>query len=243
MLKKILTAIATTAAAIYIILALTCFTNRPIGEICHDIDINISNNDHDIISKEKIYNILSNSDIQLWERPIDSILCYEIEELIKRESAIEDCECYKTHSQKIGINITCKTLIMHVFDNKGNEYHIDPNGDIIQNIPTAVYLPVATGNIDEKMTKNELLTIANYLNEERFWMEQIEQIHFTEKKDIILTPRVGNHTIEIGKAENVVEKLDKLKKFYIDGLNKIGWNKYNKLNIELGNQIICTKKE
>lgn len=243
MLKKILTIIAVSIAAIYLVLALTCFTGRQEGQVCNDIEISISNNEYDVISDEDIYNILAKSNIQLWDHPIDSIMCYNIEKLIKRESIIEDCECYKTHTQKLGIHVRCKTLVMHIFDKKGNEFYIDRNGNVVKNIPTALYLPVASGYIDESMAKNELMSIANYLHNDKFWMEQIEQFHFTENKEIVLIPRVGNHTIEIGSVKNIESKLSKLKKFYIDGLNKIGWNKYKKLNIEFDNQIICTKNE
>jgi cell division protein FtsQ len=58
-----------------------------------------------------------------------------------------------------------------------------------------------------------------------------------------MVPRVGNHIIEFGEAENIEEKLDKLYTFYLNGMNKIGWNKYSKLNIEFGNKVICTQRK
>jgi cell division protein FtsQ len=60
---------------------------------------------------------------------------------------------------------------------------------------------------------------------------------------MILVPRIGNHLIELGRADNLDGKLDKLKRFYKEGLNKVGWNKYKTLNIEFDKQVICTKKE
>ena len=73
--------------------------------------------------------------------------------------------------------------------------------------------------------------------------EQVEQIHVTPKQEIVLVPRIGNHIIEIGKADNLEKKLAKLEEFYKEGLNKVGWNKYNKINIEFDKQVICTKKD
>ena len=60
---------------------------------------------------------------------------------------------------------------------------------------------------------------------------------------IVLVPRIGNHIIEIGKADNLEKKLAKLEEFYKEGLSKVGWNKYNKINIEFDKQVICTKKD
>ncbi|MFA6820046.1 MAG: cell division protein FtsQ, partial [Bacteroidaceae bacterium] len=34
-----------------------------------------------------------------------------------------------------------------------------------------------------------------------------------------------------------------LKVFYQKVLCKVGWNKYNRIDVEFGNQIVCTKNE
>ena len=131
---------------------------------------------------------------------------------------------------------------MQIFDKEGREFYIDDKGDIIKGVPTALYLPIASGNIDREMARNELLDIALFLQRERFWEEQTEQIFFTAGKEALLVPRIGNHIVEIGKIENLDEKFAKLRKFYEKGLNEIGWNKYSKINIEFKNQVICTKR-
>ena len=58
-----------------------------------------------------------------------------------------------------------------------------------------------------------------------------------------MVPRVGDHIIELGKAEQVEEKLEKLYTFYKQGMNNVGWNKYSKVNIEFNDKVICTRKE
>ena len=51
---------------------------------------------------------------------------------------------------------------------------------------------------------------------------------------------------QIEAAESAIKdleaKLEKLMKFYSDGLNEIGWNKYKKLNIEFDKKVIGTTK-
>jgi cell division protein FtsQ len=80
------------------------------------------------------------------------------------------------------------------------------------------------------------------LRENSFWNAQIEQINVLKDNDIELIPRVGDHIIYLGKIDNFEEKLKRLMIFYKDGLNKIGWNKYKRINLEYDNQIICTNK-
>ena len=60
--------------------------------------------------------------------------------------------------------------------------------------------------------------------------------------EIILVPRVGDHIIEFGNTDHAAEKLSKLYTFYSRGLNTIGWDKYEKLNIEFNDKVIGTRK-
>ena len=84
----------------------------------------------------------------------------------------------------------------------------------------------------------------NWLVEnDKFWNAQIEQINVTPTREIELVPRVGDHVVFLGKIDNFEEKLGRLKIFYEKALNKVGWNKYERINLEFSNQIICTKRE
>ena len=41
---------------------------------------------------------------------------------------------------------------------------------------------------------------------------------------------------------NFEQKLDRLMKFYIDGLGVVGWNKYSSISVAFSNQVVCKKK-
>ena len=56
-----------------------------------------------------------------------------------------------------------------------------------------------------------------------------------------LVPRVGDHIIYIGMPTGINRKLERMRKFYLYGLNKAGWNKYSYISVEFDNQIICKK--
>ena len=60
--------------------------------------------------------------------------------------------------------------------------------------------------------------------------------------DMELVPRVGDHTILIGDDQQIHEKFEKLFLFYMEGLNKAGWNKYKVINLKYKDQVVCTKK-
>ena len=241
MFKKILIILATIAAATYLVLALFVLNSTPVGAKCQGTEIVITDNDTEVLSIGSIEQHLKQKGIVAKGKPMEQITSEKIEQVLKEISIVEDCQCFKTHKNYVGIHITCKKPVIHIFDNKGEEYYLDNKSSKIKSIQSAIYLPIATGDIKGAKTMKELVDIALFLQDNRFWREQIEQIHVTPKQEIVLIPRIGNHLIELGHADNLEKKLDKLKEFYKEGLNKVGWNKYRKLNIEFDKQVICTK--
>lgn len=243
MLKKIFIYIAAAIAGIYILFAIFFLTKREEGELCKGVEISISDGGYGALSADNVKKIIAEKGINLKGKPMEEINCATIEKLIAQIPVVEECQCYKTHKGYIGVSIDCKIPILQAYDVGGREFFIDKNGSVIDGIHNVMYLPVASGFVTRTMAPKELLEIALFLKENRFWNEQIEQIYFTEKKDIILVPRIGNHIVEVGKIDNLGKKLDKLQKFYERGLNSVGWNKYKKINVEFDKQVICTKRD
>jgi len=104
-------------------------------------------------------------------------------------------------------------------------------------------LAIVTGNVEKSFATRNLYKFGVFLQNNKFWNAQIEQINVTPEKEIELIPRVGDHIVFLGKIDNFEEKLNRLKIFYEKALNKVGWNKYARISLEFSNQIICTKKE
>ena len=242
MLKKIFLIVVATLLGAYIIFALVILPIEKKSAVCSGINITIENNGSNSLGKADIEKILKGKNLIPTGRNMNEIDCSLIEQCISEYSIIKECQCYKTHTGAIGIDIECKEPIMLVQDLNEDQFCIDCNGDIIEGAQGDMYIPVASGRIERSMAKKELKDIALFLMENRFWKEQIEQVYFTQKKEVILIPRVGNHTIELGSAKDLEQKLEKLEKFYAKGLNNIGWNKYSKLNVEFDNRVIGTRR-
>ncbi len=243
MFKKILLYIVAAAALCYLIFALFFVTRRDEGMVCSGVKVTVVGKEKNTLTDAELMNIIKKNRIDPTGQPIKDVDCEKIEEFFNNMSIVEECQSYKSHKGIVGIVVYCKEPIMQVFDKNGNEFYINSEGDIIENIHNAIYLPVASGNIRREMAGKELVAIAKFLQENRFWNEQIEQIYFNEKEEVILIPRIGSHVIELGKPDKLEAKLDKLKKFYEKGLGTVGWNKYSKINVEIDKQVICTKRK
>ena len=151
-------------------------------------------------------------------------------------------ECYKTPSHKICVEVTQRIPILHVINSRGENYYLDNKGTVMpSDAKCTALVPLATGFIDKTFAVSGLYPFGMYLQNDPFWEAQIEQIHVLPDRSIELVPRVGDHIIYLGKAEDYERKLSRVKKFYRKALNKVGWNKYGRINVEFSNQIICTR--
>ena len=243
MLKKILTYIATTAIVCYLVFAFVIVPLQKENDNSKGIVIKIADNRLGTISSEDIKEMLDEEGLHPHEKAIDSVSCSNIENFIKSMTLIKECQVYKTNGKRIIVDIVCREPVLKVIENSGATYYVDIDGQKIEGIKKPLRLPVASGEIDSAMVCNELRTIVSAIEKDPFWLAQIQQIHFDEKKEAIIIPRIGDHIIELGSVKQVDEKLENLKAFYTRGLNTVGWNKYSKLNIKISNKVICTKRD
>lgn len=242
MLKKILKYMIAIALVCYAAFAFVYIPLMDNDNRCKGVLIYIEGDKMEAMSREGIMDMLEKEGLDPLGNHVDSIVCGRIEKHLGSLSIVKECQVYLSTKGYVNIDIECKLPVLKVVENSGRTYYVDCEGDIIEGIEKALYLPVATGCITDSMASRELKEIAKAINGEEFWNAQIEQIHFDESRDIIIVPRVGDHIIELGKAEDVKEKLQKLYIFYHKGMNTIGWNKYSKLNIEFNEKVICTKR-
>ena len=111
-------------------------------------------------------------------------------------------------------------------------------------IPKYFIRPELTYNrIQKKVNLNELFDFIVSLQDDDFWSNQITQIHVYPNLDVELIPRVGSHIIYLGSVNNAQQKLAKLFTFYKEGLPRVGWNRYTRIDLRYRDQVVCVKPE
>ncbi len=243
MLKKILLTIVLLLITAYLLVAITAFNRKPAGATCTDIELVIKDTAYaGFVTTKEIAAILTKKKLNPVGKNMDEIRTAELEEALATQPLIDRVECYKTPSHKICVEVTQRIPILHVINSRGENYYLDNKGTVMpSDAKCTALVPLATGFIDKTFAVSGLYPFGMYLQNDPFWEAQIEQIHVLPDRSIELVPRVGDHIIYLGKAEDYERKLSRVKKFYRKALNKVGWNKYGRINVEFSNQIICTR--
>ena len=122
-------------------------------------------------------------------------------------------------------------------------YYVDTHGSMMPESRYVTNLIIATGAITRKYAQTTLTRIASHILQDPFWKNQIVQINILADGSVEVVPRVGDHIIYLGSPYDIAKKLERTRKFYLYGLNKAGWNKYNYISVEFSNQIICKKNK
>lgn len=243
MFKKILKIIFSIAILVGVIYCTSIAKAYQKERICNDVSIEIKNTSlGEYINIKDIESLLQRKKIYPKDKKLADISTFELELEIKKHPLVDNVVCYKTPSSKIGIDIYQKIPMIKIYTTKGEQFYIDSKGSIMPSGTRSKQpLIIASGNISKEFAQQDLYQFGLFLNKNSFWNSQIEQVYVVSSKEIELYPRVGNHVIYLGDFTDAEKKLERLKVFYDKVLNNVGWNKYNRINIELSNQIICTK--
>lgn len=212
--------------------------------VCNGIDLAVHDSlKSDMVTHAMVMDMLREKGIDPTGKTLDVALLDSMESVLCMHPFIERAQCYKTAGDLVKIEISTKVPLVRVRNWRGQDFYVDSHGSILPCRSIAVHVPVATGYIDRNFASNQLLSVIQAINADDFWKAQIEQMNVTQNGFIELVPRVGHHLLEIGSADNVSGKLDRLMNFYKKGLDEIGWNKYSVISVAYDGQVVCRKRK
>ena len=243
--KKILIITVDVIIAVYLVLAITVF-NRPDEKatVCSEVKIDIAEGSSEgFLNASEVKRLLTSQSLYPLAQPLQFISTRKVEETLEKSPFVDEAECYKTQSGHVCIYLRQRLPVLHIMTDKGERYYLDDHGEILPAGSLTSNLIVATGAIKKTYARQVLAPIANMLRNNRFWQSQIVQLNVLGDGSLEMVPRVGDHIVYLGAPTDIEQKLDRLRKFYKYGLSHAGWNKYERISVEFGNQIICKKRK
>ncbi len=226
----------------YLIFSIIQFADTENETLCTDFHIYYpENSELKLVTKEEIATTLNNAELHPIGEKYKDICGEKIEDEIRKNKLIKKVECFKTPSGEVYLKVYQRIPLYLIAGNES--FYVDTQKELMPvSLNNALYVPVASGNITMSMAKGELFDFAKYISENKFWDSQIEQIYIHPDKTVELIPRVGDVMIFFGTLDNFVSKLIKLELLYTQGFSHIGWDRYEKIDLQHDNQIVCTLK-
>jgi cell division protein FtsQ len=227
---------------------------------CSRILISINDSaDYNFVTKRQLLNMVTGPDGRILGKEIKSIPVYDIEDRINNLRELKTAEVYTTIDGALHVFVDQRNPVMRIMPDEGGDFFLDEDGFLFRK--RNLYNPrlhLVGGNINitgamldsvsvmDTLIKHTILKdmfrFVNYINDNRFWSAQIDQIYVDKKDEIDLIPRVGSQIIHLGTFENYEGKLRNLEAFYDKVLPEAGWNKYSRINLAFKDQIVCKKR-
>lgn len=211
---------------------------------CTSIVTNVHQNGQDVLITDRGLRSILNSEFPELKGSLLSEIDYnELERQIERLDVVKRCEAYPTIGGAVHIEIYQRRPIMRVFSTSSGSYYMDEEGYKMTAIPgMRTHTLIVNGSVNSMIDYTGLIELCRYINGNSFWRAMIEQVFVTKNHEYVLIPRVGNHTVEFGTADNMAVKFDKLSRLYKGGWEKTEWNVYSKVDLRYEGQIVCTKR-
>jgi cell division protein FtsQ len=240
------------AATVVAVFGLIAFTERMKGEVAvRDIQIHIDNvHENHFLDEDDIIDLMQWNHQNVKGASLDKVNFRELEERIKKDPFIRDAEMYSDLKGNLIVNVELRRPIARIVRNDGPDGYIAEDGTIMpvsEKFATRVILLsgifvrelLRVQNINELEAGTQLMAMIETIHEDQFWNAQIAQLNIDSKGKITILPQVGDENIEFGKPEDLETKFRKLRIFYKEILPQVGWNRYNRVNLEFEGQIVA----
>ena len=228
---------------------------------CGGVVIDISDSsDYHFVTKRQLLDLAYGNSGRIVGKPVKEVSVSAIESRINVLRELKKAEVYITVDGIVHVFVEQRNPIMRVMPGDGGDYFVDEEGVVMRrrnlynprlhiiegnvNISSAMLNGVSIQDTSIKRSiLKDIYPLVNYINDDKFWSAQIDQIYVDGNDEIDLIPRAGNQQIHLGTTENYEGKLRNLEAFYDKVLPEVGWNKYSSINLEFKDQIVCKKRD
>ena len=179
----------------------------------------------------------------------------EIERLIEEQVVVKNAEVYLGVNGVLTVDLQLKRMLVRVKPKATVGYYLDTEG---QQMPWVTsYTPrvlTVTGDVDHYQKKalplldlaerrhkfnQDLYKFSAWVVADDFWKRQLVQVEINSNGDAELVTLIGDQRIIFGALTEASKKLEKLQLFYSEVITKVGWNKYEEINLKFEKQIVC----
>lgn len=185
----------------------------------------------------------------------DSIKLARIEDILKSNSSVRNCEAWISHDGTLHVEISQRTPCV-MFKKGEVRFYADKEGYIFPLHGKTVAVPVVEGNLplseggafrgyaiteEERVWIAGVLDMLDYVKSERKWRGKVTEFHAESNGDISLKTNIGEERIIIGYPESFEQQFKKIEKYYGWIVPAKGEGYYKSVNLKYNKQIICRK--
>jgi cell division protein FtsQ len=231
-----------------ILVLLVAGINKKNHKVCEGIEVSVNGEGDNYFIDEKGVAAVLKATHPIKGEPIESIDLKTLEGRLKQDKWIANAQLYFDNKQVLQVLVEEKEPVARIFTSAGSSFYIDStcrrlplSEKLSARIPMFTSFPSDRSILSKP--DSELLAsskeLALFIQSDPFWKAQVAQIDITPE-GFEMIPTVGNHIVALGKVGNWKEKFDRLFSFYKQVWTKVGFERYEKIDVQFNGQVVAT---
>jgi cell division protein FtsQ len=191
------------------------------------------------VTEEAVNKLLIQNDVAAAGIDKEILDLNRIERLLNNHDMIENAEAFLSLDGKLQAKISQRKPIGRIVGNA--PFYLDRNGQLMPLSPyyaarVPLLLGVDSSNVDTAYR------LVDYIQKDEFLTRHITGLKRLSGDKFELEIRKLDFTVYFGKAEDIALKFNNFKAFYKKALQDEKLETYKKVNLQFGDQVVCTKK-
>jgi cell division protein FtsQ len=248
-IRKILQAFVTLVVTSGCIVAVLAASQKQQVQTLNKIDLYVTNGgSYQFLDKQELFNdIVTKKGIKEHKTALSRLDVKAIETAAYKNQWVSNAQAYVDNKRNLHINVTQRVPVARIFYTNGQSLYLDtslrllPLSDMFTHYTTIVTnVPVGQSDSTNRSLRSKIIKLVRFIERDTFWSSQIDQVVVTDDAKFELIPVLGTHKILLGDTVNLKERFDNLFAFYKNVLNKIGWEKYEIVDIRFKDQVVAS---
>lgn len=208
----------------------------------------VHNTPHLLLNQQEIEHwLVRDRELPIEQTALGNMNIYELENKALSHPWIQNAEIYIDRRKMLNVHIIQRIPSARVFETTGKTYYLDKETHELpvipgHNYPVPVFtsVPSSSSEIIQHEVRDQIVQLSSFIENDPFWAAQIAQVEVNSKHEFILIPLVGTHKIHFGDTTKMADKFFNLQVFYKEVLDKIGWSRYDHIDLRFNGQVVAS---
>ena len=214
-------------------------SKQPTDAVCQRLEILLCDSaQHQFVSVDELQRTLQRRALLPVGKRWDEVSCQEIEQCLLQHDMIRTAECYKTSTGDVCVRLTQRVPMLYVTTAEGC-YYVDTDRRVMPvRSSIEVSVPIFKGNVSQRAATEEYFDFVCWLQDDSYWSQRITQVHVRNPKQHVLKQRHVEGDILLGDLQGYEQKMERLRKLYVKGFDKIGYKSYKEYDLRYQGQVV-----
>ncbi|EAR00785.1 cell division protein FtsQ/DivIB [Maribacter sp. HTCC2170] len=227
-------------ALLLVIMGLYAFSNhRSKEKSVKGLNIEFVGDQNLYITQGMVNKLLIQNYGPLTNVPKENLVLNTIEKVIEANEMVKSAQVYLTVNGELTSKIVQRKPIGRIEGN--SKFYLDDEGKSMPlSMSHSARVPIITGKVTGKSLE-DVYEILKYINQDDFLRKNVIGIHIEDDERYQLKFRMEQFVVNLGGVDNLEEKFNNFKAFYVKANKDETLEEYNVVSLEFNNQVVCTK--